>query len=309
MRGPGVVPERAHELETTTPAFQRREHAVLLVTIPTIHARAALINTAAEIDTGEATGFFVEEGQNVDFFKVKVHNVAGSGIMIYGLNMGALLESEILKSWADGVHITRSRWDASPRRTYSFAVRKTRTDSTGDDGMACVGYDGIVNQFVGFYENTIYNAGSRPRQGSGITVEGCENVEIHDNSIDKSSASGIRIGSAAFWKTTRVNEVDVTRNVLSRVASAPNWAAVYLFATLDNVSNVHVYGNTITNPLNAIVFRLHGDSAEWAWVYDTQVQNNTVTGSLPSASSCIDWGAFTQNLILTGNKLNGGLCY
>jgi polygalacturonase len=250
--------------------------------------------TTARTSDTNATGFYILHGSGINFSRVKVYYTGGAGIQFEGVSYGGVYDSEVIQTWADGIHATGG--------SYSITIQNNYADGTGDDSFSCIGYGQTINQYVGFYSNRSLNS-----QASGVTIEGCQNVEAHNNYIYRSQVAGIRAASDPAWPTGMVNEADIQWNNLVEVSQNQSirHPAIYVYTNYADVRNVHVLNNTIQNPATTDrAVELYGGNGQS--VHDSQVQNNTITGAL---AQCTRLGGSTYNISVSGNTLNGAACY
>lgn len=240
------------------------------------------------------SGFYVQGGNDVNFSRVKVDRVASVGIFVNGGMYVRIFDSEVRNTLADGIHVTGG--------SYSVTVSRNTVVSTGDDSFSCVGYGTTINHYVGFFDNSSTSSGA-----SGVTVEGCEFVEVHRNTIASSRASGVRIASWIVWPTGRVNEVEVRWNVISNSPTGDTQNHHPILVATDNqlVEQVHIRDNTINWPRSWTVARLYGING--GLVRNSQVERNTVWSGY-SVTDCVVLQGATSNIWVNGNVIDGRVC-
>jgi hypothetical protein len=255
-------------------------------------------NTSSRTGDPAGDGFYVLDNVGVNFHTVRVRNTSAAGIHIDSSTYVGVYYSQLIDTWADGVHVAGQTYG----QNYSVTVSYNYANNTGDDSFSCVGYN-YRNQFVGFYGNTSINSVS-----SGVTVEGCEYVEVHSNYVEGSGYSGIRVGSGAFGPDQYTAEVDVKWNSLYYLTPASNLPAILVFADGGNEDTfyVHVRENDIVDSEVPSAVKLYGASGQS--VYTSEVEDNTVVDNYSFISDCIDVSSGTSSIYVSGNTLNSGSC-
>jgi hypothetical protein len=256
------------------------------------------LNTTGRSGSPDADGFYVFDNVGVNFHYVRVMNTSAAGIHIDGSTYVGVYDSQLIDTWADGVHVAG---DAAGQN-YSVTISNNYAENTGDDSFSCVGYN-YRNQFVGFYSNTSINSAS-----SGVTVEGCEYVEVHSNLIEGSAYAGIRVGSGGSGPNQYTAEVDVRWNGLYYLSPVSGLPSILVFADGGNEDTfyIHVRNNYIEDSQAPSAVKVYGASGQT--VHTSEVQDNTVIDNISATSDCINVSSGTSSIYVAGNTLNLGGC-
>lgn len=220
------------------------------------------------------TGIFINGGSVINIDAVYILHVAGAGILFSGVLSGSVRNSEIVGTFADGIHITGN----GQRGSSHIILENNCTWWTGDDSFSAVGYKGIVNEDI-----SIRNNSSKFSQASGITVEGSENVEVYKNQIFWSRVFAIRAGSSEYWQTSRVRNVMIFDNWIE---SCPleQIATIRVFAEYSDISDIFVFDNRIVNPFSEYVFMI--DSSEDRCIQNLEIVGNHIYDNLLKIGNC-----------------------
>jgi hypothetical protein len=148
---------------------------------------------------------------------VTVRAVAGGGILLRDCAGFRITGCLIEDTFADGIHLTE--------RSRQGIVSGNRCLATGDDGIACVGYqkDGDVVSHVAITGNLV--AGGKAR---GIACLGAHHVSIAGNVITGMAAAGIYLAQENNYQTYAPRFVAVTGNVLSDVSKRVGHAGIFV---------------------------------------------------------------------------------
>jgi hypothetical protein len=160
------------------------------------------------------------------------NSASSAGIFVYRAQDFLVAENEVVRSLADGIHITGG---SARGRVLGNTVRET-----GDDMIAVVSYLGqggwwaeSAQQVAQAYEarrsthlvhNMLIEGNTVSGQywGRGITVVGGEHVTIRRNTItDTPQAAGIMLAREQGYVSFGVRHVLVRDNVIQRVQTAP----------------------------------------------------------------------------------------
>lgn len=239
-----------------------------------------------------AIGFFVQGGRNVTFDLVKVSKTANAGILFLGVTGGHVWDSQVLSTLSDGIHMTNNGSTGSS----GITIYRNYAYNTGDDSFSTVGYNGVVNRSIQISDNVSVNS-----KASGVTVEGSENVLVTNNSVTASKASGIRVGSNLFFRTSRANQVTVSNNLVRHLPTSSGLASIFVFAEYQNVSNVFVRGNEVELPRNYMAFQVIGVNGKR--VTSTTLEHNVVLDHNNRITDCINIGPGTSGITLIANLI------
>jgi hypothetical protein len=266
------------------------------------------LQVACPTSTGGDDGFWVQSATNVNFYRVKVYKTV-YGFHALGCTYFGVYDSQMIQTRSAGVQIDGT---TTTGRSYSVTISRNYAYQTGDDVYASVGYNGVQNQYVGFYNNTSDQPGLITG-GSGITVGGSQYVEVHGNTVTGAAhGAGIRVESERAWGEGASNQVDVYNNNLSELhpTDPANQPAILVYSnTGASISDLHVHQNQVHNPHNYHVFYLYAINGGAIAPY--QIQNNTVfdnSGSVDPARM-IDLGPGLGGAAISGNYLNGVLIW
>ena len=249
-------------------------------------------NSTSRTSNQNAIGFFVQGGTNITFDQVKISKTANAGILFLGVAGGHVWDSIVLSTLSDGIHITNN----GSKGSSGITIFRNYASNTGDDSFSTVAQNGVVNRSIQISGNVSVNS-----KASGVTVEGSDNVLVTNNSVTASKASGIRVGSNLFFRTSRANNVTVSNNLVRQLPTSGGLPAIFVFAEYQNVSNIHVLGNQVEFPRNYMAFQLIGVNGRR--VTSTNLEHNIVVDPNNRITDCINIGPGTSGISLVANLL------
>jgi len=249
-----------------------------------------------------ASGFYIDgyanpsDAHNIEFRSVKVNNTRTSGIVFYYIKQSGVWNSQIVNIHGAGIQINEACSTMNIEYNYVY--------NTCDDNIATVGTEGHPNSSIGIKNNTLSYAGVSSRSGSGITVEGSNFVEVHNNTIDHSDSAGIRVASEGTWHAGGVNEVDVKYNVVSYSPKKTNHPSILVYTSTNyDVKNVHITDNQIWYPQTSRGIALYGENPGNGQVHDCQVIGNPIYDYLRRIQVAVFVGQRTYNLTIYNNPV------
>ena len=249
-------------------------------------------NSTSRTTDADSRGVYVEKSNKVVIDGVKVRKVAGAGILYYSSTNAQVTNSVVDSSRADAFHFTGTQ---NVLAQYNVAL------NAGDDCFASIGYGTDINRNVQFLDNTCSD-----NLASGVSFEGTTGGQAYRNKLTRTGVAAIRVASIIEWRTGAVDQIDMRDNVLDDVKTRTDigHAAIMVFSTMSNVTNVSIANTTITNPRTSTAAQVM-DYVPDAQVSGIKIANMTVK-STGTVSSCI--GFLNASAILSGNTLNGTSC-
>jgi hypothetical protein len=258
------------------------------------------INATVRTAAFDGDGFVVQASSNINFYSVRVSHTSGAGIHIDDSEYVGVYDSELIETMADGVHV-----GGHTGQNYSVTIQDNYAHLTGDDSFSCVGYN-YQNVYVGFFSN--HSASS---YSSGVTVEGCHDVNVNNNWIESSAYAGIRVGANGVWSNLDTHEVDVSYNYLFYVAPPSGIAPVNIFADgspgTKDAYNIHVRNNVIYEPVSSSAINVYGAGGTQT-VHDSEVFGNSVVDSGGLISDCIYVGSGVNAISVYSNTIGASVC-
>ena len=279
-------------------------------------------------DDANTSGFNISQAANISIKQVRVEGPKGGGIHVYKTSTIEVSNSFVRGTLADGIHFTGM--------STGITARGNTVINSGDDGISSIGYyDGNFsgrNNTVLIEENRVIFPSVF--HGSGIAVEGSNNVTIRKNYVQKSGSAGIRVASLDGiqpifennqwvnkpFRTDGVTNVVVHENNLQDVGviTTTGHPAILVYSNALNMDAVDVYNNTVQyadqSYQSAVdTVRYWRDqspsSGYWPIISDSYIYANKSKNQIPNgrlAKKCI-------NLVANGlsqvhlNKSRGGV--
>ncbi len=172
---------------------------------------------------------------------VTIDGSAGAGVYLTGAGYFDLDNVRVIRSLADGIHMTNGSHDGVINNAY--------TEWTGDDGIAVVSYrsDGVVSKNI-VINNPVVNGTT---WGRGVTVVGGENITYHNVTIANTDAAGVYIATEPSYDTYSVAEVQILGGTLVNCNTNPEvvHGGVLLWAGNPDtsISDVRIAGLTVSD--------------------------------------------------------------
>jgi hypothetical protein len=169
---------------------------------------------------------------------VTVERGSAAGLVSEGGVGGKIITCRVKDTLADGIHMTN--------KTSDVMIEDNVVDHPGDDGIACVSYQGNGGycQKITARRNTIKNQ----EYGRGMSVVGGKNVLYEFNQISNTHhAAGIYIAQEDSWDTYGAHDVIVSRNSLYNCGGkTTDHTAILIFSnSFEKNSNIKLTRNLI----------------------------------------------------------------
>jgi len=148
---------------------------------------------------------------------VGVRGTAAAGILLRACADFRINGCTVAATLADGIHVTE--------RSHHGTIMGNRLLGTGDDGIACVGYekDGGVVSHVTISGNVVN--GGRAR---GIACLGGHHVTISGNVISDTAAAGVYVVQEPSYNTYGSRCVVVSGNVMTNVSQRVGHGGIFI---------------------------------------------------------------------------------
>ena len=222
---------------------------------------------------------------------------AGAGVYLTGAGYFELDNVRVIRSLADGIHMTNGSHDGVVNNAY--------TEWTGDDGIAVVSYrsDGVISKNI-VINNPVVNGTT---WGRGVTVVGGENITYNNVTIANTDAAGVYIATEPSYDTYSVTDVRVVGGTLINCNTNPEvvHGGVLLWAGNPNtsISAVTIAGLTVTDTPGTATWILGLIAENGATLRDISFDTLTLEqdGPLMPSYTNVSSGGYSLNHVL----LNG----
>lgn len=233
---------------------------------------------------------------------VVINGSAGAGIYIDGSGYFELNDVRVIRSRADGIHMTNGSHDGVVNNPY--------TEWTGDDGVAVVSYlpDTAISRNITINNPTVNGT----VWGRGVSVVGGQNITYNNITVSNTDSAGIYVASEWSYNTRGVNGVRINGGTVTNANTNPATVhgAILLYAgnagtRLDDVTITNL---TVRNtPVTA--GRIFGMITENGGTFSNIVFSNL---TLQQASPLAAWYANAPassyrliSILLNGAPVNG----
>lgn len=239
---------------------------------------------------------------HVTVTNVVINGSAGAGIYVDGSGYFELNDVRVIRSRADGIHMTNGSHDGVVNNPY--------TEWTGDDGVAVVSYlpDAAISRNITINNPTVNGT----VWGRGISVVGGQNITYNNITVSNTDSAGIYVASEWSYNTHGVNGVRINGGTVTNANTNPATVhgAILLYAgnagtRLDDVTITNL---TVRNtPVSA--GRIFGMITENGGTFSNIVFSNlTLQQAGPLAAWYANVPASSYRLIsilLNGAPVNG----
>ncbi|MGK2865859.1 MAG: Ig-like domain-containing protein [Mycobacterium sp.] len=142
---------------------------------------------------------------------VVINGSAGAGIYIDGSGYFELNDVRVIRSRADGIHMTNGSHDGVVNNPY--------TEWTGDDGVAVVSYvpDKAMSRNITI-NNPVVNG---TVWGRGVSVVGGENITYNNITVSNTDSAGVYIASEWSYNTRGVDGVQINGGTVTNANTNP----------------------------------------------------------------------------------------
>jgi YVTN family beta-propeller protein/VCBS repeat-containing protein len=233
---------------------------------------------------------------------VVINGSAGAGIYIDGSGYFELNDVRVIRSRADGIHMTNGSHDGVVSNPY--------TEWTGDDGVAVVSYlpDTAISRNITINNPTVNGT----IWGRGVSVVGGQNITYNNITVSNTDSAGIYVASEWSYNTHGVNDVRISGGTVTNANTNPATVhgAILLYAgnAGTRLDDVTITDLTIRNtPVTA--GRIFGMITENAGTFSNIVFSNL---TLQQASPLAAWYANAPassyrliSILLNGAPVNG----
>lgn len=233
---------------------------------------------------------------------VVINGSAGAGIYVDGSGYFELNDVRVIRSRADGIHMTNGSHDGVVNNPY--------TEWTGDDGVAVVSYlpDTAISRNITINSPTVNGT----LWGRGISVVGGQNITYTDITVSNTDSAGVYVASEWSYNTHGVDGVRVDGGTVTNANTNPATVhgAILLYAgnagtRLDDVTITNL--TIVETPVSA--GRIFGMIIENGATFSNVVFSNL---ALQQAATLPAWYANAPassyrliSILLNGAPVNG----
>lgn len=233
---------------------------------------------------------------------VVINGSAGAGIYIDDSGYFELNDVRVIRSRADGIHMTNGSHDGVVNNPY--------TEWTGDDGVAVVSYlpDRAISRNITINNPTVNGT----VWGRGVSVVGGQNITYNNITVSNTDSAGIYVASEWSYNTHGVTGVRINGGTVTNANTNPATVhgAILLYAgnAGTRLDDVTVTNLTVRNtPVTA--GRIFGMITENGGAFSNIVFSNLTlqqAGPLPAWYANAPASAYRLiSIVLNGAPVNG----